>query len=97
MYSSTCFTFSLEKNSLSGSRLEGCSQDFEGKPVLAPRGVKGLYEVGGVAEEHGVAGGPAHHAQHRQPHVREGLRGEPGAVEIKNHADEGRSAIIKLR
>ena len=48
-----------------------------------------------MAEEHGVAGGPAHHAQHRQPHVRQGLRGEPGALQIKNHADEGRSAIIK--
>ena len=33
-----------------------------------------------MAEEHGVAGGPAHHAQHRQPHVRQGLRGEPGKV-----------------
>ena len=57
--------------------------DFEKEPVLAARGVKGLYEVGGVPEEHGVAGGSAHHAQHRQPHVRQRLRGEPGAVEIK--------------
>ena len=39
--------------------------DFLKWPVLASRGVKGLYEVGGVAEEHGVAGGPTHHAQHR--------------------------------
>ena len=47
-------------------------------PVLPPGGVKALYEVGGVAEEHGVAGGAAHHAQHGQPHVRERLWGEPG-------------------
>ena len=50
---------------------------------MAPRGVKGLYEVGGVAKEHGVAGGPAHHAQHRQPHVRQGLRRESGVVKIQ--------------
>ena len=57
--------------------------DFEKEPVLTARGVKGLYEVGGVPEEHGVAGGSAHHAQHRQPHVRQGLRRESGVVKIQ--------------
>ena len=46
-------------------------------PVESPGGVETLYEVGGESEEHGVAGGAAHHAQHRQPHVSQGLWGEP--------------------
>ena len=59
------------------------SQERKNEPVLPPRRVEGLYEVGGVSEEHGVAGGAAHHAQHRQPHVRQGLRRESGVVKIQ--------------
>ena len=55
----------------------------EGKPILAPGWVKGLYQVCGESEKHGVAGGAAHHAQHRQPHVRQGLRRESGVVKIQ--------------
>ena len=57
------------------------------EPVLTSRGIKRLYEVSSMSEEHGVAGRPTHHAQHRQPHVRQRLRGEPGGVGIKNPAD----------
>ena len=53
-------------------------------PVLPPGGVEALDEVGGVAQEHGVAGGAAHHAQHRQPHVRQRLWGEP-VGEVEKH------------
>ena len=45
------------------------SQDFKKEPVLAPGWVKGLNKVCGMAKEHCIAGGPAHHGQHRQPHV----------------------------
>ena len=41
--------------------------------VLAPRGVQRLDEGGGVANEHGVAGGTHDHAQHGQPDVRHAL------------------------
>ena len=49
--------------------------------VLSPAAVQALDEVGGVTQEHGVAGGAADHAQHGQPHVCQRLRGEPGQYE----------------
>ena len=52
--------------------------------VLSPGGVQALDEVGGVAEEHGVAGGAADHAQHSQPHVSQGLRGEPAVANTEH-------------
>ena len=52
--------------------------------VLSPGGVQALDEVGGVAEEHGVAGGAADHAQHGQPHVSQGLRGEPAVANTEH-------------
>ena len=52
--------------------------------VLSPGGVEALYEVGSVAEEHGVAGGPTDHTQHGQPHVRQGLRGEPAIADTEH-------------
>ena len=57
-------------------------------PVLPAGGVEALYEVGGVAEEHGVAGGPADHAEHGQPHVSQRLGGEP-AVADTEHVGHG--------
>ena len=56
--------------------------------VLSPGGVQALDEVGGVAQEHGVAGGAADHTQHGQPHVGQGLRGEP-AVADTEHVGHG--------
>ena len=53
-------------------------------PVLSPRGVQALYEVGGVAQEHGVAGGATDHAQHGQPHVSQRLRGEPAVADTEH-------------
>ena len=55
----------------------GHGHDSDLLPVLSPAAVQALDEVGGVAQEHGVAGGAADHAQHRQPHVRQGLGREP--------------------
>ena len=57
-------------------------------PVLPAGGVEALYEVGGVSEEHGVAGGPADHAEHGQPHVSQRLGGEP-AVADTEHVGHG--------
>lgn len=37
--------------------------------VLPSRGVQRLDESGGVADEHGVAGGAYDHAQHGEPHI----------------------------
>lgn len=37
--------------------------------VLAPGGVQRLDECGGVADEHGVAGGSYDHTEHGQPDV----------------------------
>ena len=45
--------------------------------VLSPAAVKTLDEVGGVAEEHGIAGGPGDHGEHGEPHVSEGLGRKP--------------------
>ena len=56
--------------------------------VLSSGGVKALDEVGGVAQEHGVAGGATDHTQHGQPHVSQGLRGEP-AVADTEHVGHG--------
>ena len=53
-------------------------------PVLSPGGVEALYEVGGVAQEHGVAGGATDHAQHGQPHVSQGLRGKPAVSDTEH-------------
>ena len=64
----------------SQDKYEPRKQDFKKEPVLAARGVKGLYEVGGMPKEHCVAGSPAHHAQHRQPHVCQRLWGKPGWI-----------------
>ena len=46
-------------------------------PVLSSAAVQTLDEVGGVAQEHGVAGGPGDHGEHGEPHVSEGLRRKP--------------------
>ena len=52
--------------------------------VLSSGGVKALDEVGGVAEEHGVAGGATDHTQHGQPHVSQGLRREPPVADTEH-------------
>ena len=52
--------------------------------VLSPGGVQALDEVGGVTEEHGIAGGAADHAEHGEPHVGEGLRGEPPVADTEH-------------
>jgi hypothetical protein len=39
--------------------------------VLAPGGVQGLDEGGGMPDEHGVAGGTHDHAEHGKPDVRQ--------------------------
>ena len=61
--------------------------------VLSPGGVQALDEVGGVAEEHGVAGGPADHAEHGQPHVSQRLGGEP-AVADTEHVGHGLHNVV---
>ena len=53
-------------------------------PVLSAGRVEALYEVGGVAKEHGVAGGAADHAEHGEPHVREGLGGKPPVADTEH-------------
>ena len=62
-------------------------------PVLPAGGVEALYEVGGVAQEHGVAGGPADHAEHGQPHVSQRLGGEP-AVADTEHVGHGLHNVV---
>ena len=52
--------------------------------ILPSRRVQALYKIGGMAQEHGVAGGPADHAQHCQPHVSQGLRGEAAIANTKH-------------
>ena len=52
--------------------------------VLSPGGVKALYEVGGVAQEHGVAGRATDHTQHGQPHVSQGLGGKPPVADTEH-------------
>lgn len=42
--------------------------------VLSATGVQALDQIGGVAEEEGVARRTRDHGQHRQPHVRQRLR-----------------------
>lgn len=42
--------------------------------VLTPGGVQGLDEGGGVANEHGIAGGAHNHAEHGEPDVRHAYR-----------------------
>lgn len=37
--------------------------------VLTPGGIQRLDECSGMADEHGVTGGPHDHTQHRQPDV----------------------------
>lgn len=56
--------------------------------VLSTGGVEGLDEGGGVAEEHGVAGGTHNHAEHGQPHVGHRLRGL-GSVPDAQHVTHG--------
>ena len=42
--------------------------------VLTPGGVQGLDEGGGMANEHGIAGGTHNHAEHGEPDVRHAYR-----------------------
>ena len=44
---------------------------------MSPAAVKTLDEIGGVAQEHGVAGGPRYHGEHGKPHISEGLGRKP--------------------
>ena len=46
--------------------------------ILPPATVQTLNKVGGMAQEHGVTSGTTYHTEHGQPHVCQGLRGEPG-------------------
>ena len=65
-------------------------------PVLAAGRVQALYDAGGVAEDHGVAGGARHHAEHRQPQVRHVLRGEPPVSDAQHvrHGLEQRPGVL---
>ena len=85
MYSSTCFTCIRVKSSSSSA---GAASHACLLPVLPPGGVQALDDAGGVAEDHGVAGGARHHAEHGQPQVRHVLWGEP-AVADAEHVGHG--------
>ena len=57
-----------------------------------------MYEVGSMAEKHGVASGSADHAQHSQPHVSQGLRREttiPDAEHVGHCLEEGPRVLLK--
>lgn len=66
--------------------------------VLASRRVEALDEVGGVAEEQGVASGSADHGEHGEPHVGERLRREaavPDAQHVRHGFEEGPRVLLE--
>ena len=65
-------------------------------PVLSPGGVEGLDEAGGVSKEHGVAGGPRHHAEDGQPQVRQVLWRESAVADAEHvgHRLEQRPRVL---
>ena len=68
--------------------------------VLAPGGVQGLDEGGGVADEHGVAGGAHDHAEHGEPDVRHAHRGLPAipdAQHVAHGLEEGVGVLLSPR
>ena len=69
---------------------------FEFFPVLPPGGVKALYQVCGVSEEHGVAGGARHHAEDGQPQVRQVLWRESAVADAEHvgHRLEQRPRVL---
>lgn len=64
--------------------------------ILSPGGVQTLDEVGRVPEEECVAGGSRDHGEHGQPHVGEGLRGEPSVPDAQHvrHGLEERPRVL---
>lgn len=65
--------------------------------VLTPGGVQRLDEGGGVANEHGVAGGTHDHAQHGQPDVRHALwrlPPVPDAQHVAHGLEEGVGVLL---
>ena len=65
--------------------------------VLAPGGVQGLDEGGGMADEHGIAGGTHNHAEHGEPDVRHAHRGLPAipdAQHVAHGLEEGVGVLL---
>ena len=65
--------------------------------VLAPGGVQGLDEGGGMADEHGVAGGAHNHAEHGEPDVRHAYRclpSVPNAQHVAHGLEEGIGILL---
>ncbi|KAH9400592.1 hypothetical protein TYRP_002160 [Tyrophagus putrescentiae] len=69
---------------------------FELLAVLPTTAVQRLYQIGGVAEEEGVAGGAGDHAQQCQPHVRQRLRGKAAVADAQHvrHGLEQRPGVL---
>ena len=63
--------------------------------VLSARCIQGLDQVGGVAQEHGVAGGSHDHAHDGQPHIAHTL-GRMGTVSYAQHVAHSHEQCIGI-
>lgn len=65
--------------------------------VLASGGIQGLDEGGGVADEHGVAGGAHDHAEHGEPdvgHAHGRLPSVPDAQHVAHGLEQGVGILL---